>query len=142
MLSASSLNVPPHRFHRALTHRSSARLLACQFLCSSYFCVKVNRLKHKHAKAEREEIWGRAAESKEPENPAGTPHLLWLLSQMSHPNSHKSFSRKKKTKCVRANLRSDSDQFFLLCQSCLTGCGRHLSAAQTPRRCCDSKQTD
>lgn len=52
MLSASSLNVLPHRFHRPLTHRLSARLLACQFLCSSYFCVTAG--KHNHSKVARE----------------------------------------------------------------------------------------
>lgn len=91
MLSASSLNVPPHRFHRALTHRSSARLLACQFLCSSYFCVTVNRLRR----------------------PIQIHTRLF----------------EEKTKCLRANLRSD--QFFLPCQSCLTGCSCHLCSSDT-----------
>lgn len=48
MLSAPSLNFLSHRFHHPLIHRLSARLLACQFLCSSYFCVtaptKVERI--------------------------------------------------------------------------------------------------
>lgn len=48
MLSASSLNFLSHRFHHLLIHHLSARLLACQILCSSYFCETACRLKHTH----------------------------------------------------------------------------------------------
>lgn len=38
-LSPSSLPFLSHYIHHLLIHRLSACLLACQFLCSSYFCV-------------------------------------------------------------------------------------------------------
>lgn len=38
-LPSPSLFFSPHLIHHLLIHRLSACLLACQFLCSSYFCV-------------------------------------------------------------------------------------------------------